>query len=261
MSGLKVLHNLRYTDSLSVLGISNTIGSIAAARNEMKEARKWNDKALGYCAGSYTRYIGSVYISRAQIMYSEDKTDSTLYFLEKGIEYCKKIEVYDRLASAYRFQSAVYTDLNRLDAAEEALKNMQEARKKAHNTPDAIIDDNLQLAAFYANTNQLKKAIAFCWSKLETGDSIKTFNIDPSVRLPFYLALARYLKEDKNYTEYQKVLEEIVVLKDTVYERNKADAIAEIQTKYDVGQKENTIIAQQLKLTQRITCFTDQQYL
>lgn len=51
MSGLKVLHNLRYTDSLSVLGISNTIGSIAAARNEMKEARKWNDKALGYCAG------------------------------------------------------------------------------------------------------------------------------------------------------------------------------------------------------------------
>jgi signal transduction histidine kinase len=260
---LQILYSLlpeaeKYGDSSSVAGISNTIGSIATVRNELNEAYKWNDKAIAYASGSNNKYLGSIYISRAQLLYKDDKTDSALYFLNKGIEHCKQIEMHDRLASAYRFQSAVYTDMNKLDEAEAALKNMQAARSKIYNTLDAIIDDNLQIADFYANTGQLKRAIQFCWSKLEMGnlqkqpgDSTKTFNNDPSIRLPFYLALARYLKDDNNYEEYQKVLEEIIVLKDTVYERNKAEAIAELQTKYNVQQKENTIISQQLKLTQR----------
>lgn len=248
----------KYNDSLMIVGISNSIGVLAAARNELPESRKWNDKALAYLKGTNTRYLGSAYISRAQLMYKEDKTDSALYFLEIGIAHCSKVEMYDRLASGYRFQSAVLTGLGKLDDAEQALKNMQAARGKIYNSPDAIIEDNLQIAEFYATTGQLKKAIDFCWSKLEmgdlrkkAGDSIKTFNNDPSVRLPFYQALARYLKEDKDYDTYRTVLEEIIVLKDSVYERNKAEAIAELQTKYDVEQKENTIISQQLKLTQR----------
>ena len=248
----------KYNDSLIIAGISNSIGALAMNRNEFAEAYKWNDKALTFLSGSYKKYLGSAYISRAQLMYKENKIDSGLYFLEKGLEYCRNIEMYDRLASGYRFQSAVFTEMNRLDEAETALKNMQAARSRMNKSPDAIIEDNLQIAEFYANTGQLRKAIQFCWSKLEMGDlhkkgadSSKTFNNDPSVRLPFYLALARYLKEDNDHDAYQKVLEEIIVLKDTVYERNKAEAIAELQTKYDVEQKENTIIAQQLKLTQR----------
>ena len=249
----------QYNDSLLITGLSNMIGSVAAARNELKEARRWNDNALAYCAGTKTKFLGSVYVSRAQLMYKEDKTDSCLFFLEKGIAYCRQAELNDRLAGAYRFQSAVFTDLNRLKDAEEALKNMQAARSTINNNPDAIIEDNLQIADFYANTGQLKKAIALCWSKLDSGEyhhkkigeEDKTFNNDPAVRLPFYLALSRYLKEDKDYDNYQKVLEEIIVLKDTLSEINKAEAIAELQTKYDVEQKENTIIEQRLKLTQR----------
>lgn len=250
---------IKYKDTTNIIGISNSIGNVLTGLNQLADARKWNDQCLTYCVGNYAKLKGSPYISRAQLLYKEDKTDSALYFLETGIDYGKKIEIYDRLAGAYRFLSVIYTNTKQLDKAEAALKQMQEYRRKVHDTPDAIIDDNLQIAEFYANTGQLKKAIAFCWSKLEKTDdfhkkpedSSKTFNTDPSVRLPFYFALSRYLKEDKNYPEYEKVLEEIIVLKDTVYERNKAEAIAELQTKYDVEQKENTIIAQQLKLTQR----------
>ena len=249
----------KYNDSLLISSISNMIGKNATSINELKESRKWNDKALAYSTGSKTKFLGSVLINRGQLMYKENKTDSALYFLNKGIEFCKQVEMYDRLASGYRFQSVVYTDLNKLNEAEAALKNMQAARSRLYSRPDAIIDDNIQIADFYANTGQLKKAIAFCWSKLDSGDyhqknagdTNRTFNTDPAVRLPFYLALSRYLKEEKNYDEYQKVLEEVIRLKDTVYEINKADAIAEIQTKYDVEQKELTIISQQLKLTQR----------
>lgn len=248
----------KYKDTVHIIGVANSIGNILMGLNEFVESKKWNEKSLSYCKGNFEKLKGSPYISRAQLFYKTNNTDSVMYYLQTGIAYCKKIEVYDRLAGAYRFMSVVYTGTNELDKAEEALKQMQECRRKAHTTPDAIIDDNIQIAEFYANTGQLKKAIAFCWSKLERGDykekpkdTAKTFNTEPASRLPFYLALARYLKEDKDFTAYQSVLEEIIMLKDSVYERNKADAIAEIQTKYDVEQKENLIAAQQFKLAQR----------
>lgn len=249
---------LKYKDSVNYIITCNTIGSGLLYLKDFQNSYIWNNKALAFCIRNNQKLLGSPYISRGQLMYYDDNTDSAIYYLKEGLEYCKQIESYDRIASGYRILSAVYSDDGQLGKAEDALKQMQFYRRKAHTTPDAIIEDNIQIADFYANTGQLKKAIAFCWSKLETGNLIKkqgeeakTFNNDPSVRLPFYEALARYLKEDKDYSEYQKVLEEIIVLKDTVYERNKAEAIAEMQTKYDVEQKENTIVTQQLKLTQR----------
>ena len=249
----------KFKDSLFTGGLSNMICGIATVRDELKEARKWNDKALLFLSGTQNKYLGSVYISRAQLLYKENKTDSAVYFLNKGIEFCKQIEMNDRLAAGYRFQSVVYGHLNKLDEAEAALKNMQAARQKINNKPNAFINDNLQIAEFYANSGQLKKAIAFCWSHLDSGnyyhkaagDTDRVFNTTPAARLPFYFALARYLKKDENFTDYQKVLEQIIILKDTLNEINKAEAIAELQTKYDVKQKEEIIIAQQLKLTRR----------
>jgi signal transduction histidine kinase len=262
--GLAVLYPLvteaeKYKDSLLTGGLSNMISSIAAVRSELKEARRWNDKALLFLSGTQNKYLGSAYITRAQILFKEDKTDSAVYFLNKGIEFCEEIEMNDRLAAGYRFQSVVYTRLNKLDEAEAALKNMQAARKKINSKPDAFINDNLQIAEFYANSGQLKKAIAYCWNHLDSGnyhfkaagDTDRVFNTAPATRLPFFLALARYLKEDGNFTDYQKVLEQIIILKDTLNEINKAEAIAELQTKYDVEEKEKTIVEQQLKLTRR----------
>ena len=249
----------KYKDTLVIVVACNSIGNIAVNRNELDEAHKWNDKALAFSTGNKQKYLGWVFISRAQLLYKEQKTDSAIYFLNNGIERCKQIEMNDRLAAGYRFQSVVYTYLNELDKAEAALKNMQATRKKINSKPNAFINDNLQIAEFYANSGQLKKAIAFCWSNLDSGnyyhklpgDTDRVFNTTPGSRLPFYIALSRYLKEDKDYDSYQKVLEEIILLKDTLSEINKAEAIAELQTKYDVEQKENTIISQQLKLTRR----------
>ncbi len=251
----------KYRDTNVVIIVCNSIGYIATNRNELEDARKWNDKALVYAARSRIgqKYLGSVFISRAQLLYKENKPDSAIYYLNNAIELCKQVEMNDRLAAGYRFQSVVYTHLNKLDEAEAALKNMQAARRKINSKPNAFINDNLQIAEFYANSGQLKKAIDFCWSHLDSGnyykklpgDTDRVFNTSPAVRLPFYLALSRYLKIDKDCNTYQKVLEEIIELKDTVYEINKAEAIAELQTKYEVEQKELTIVSQQLKLTQR----------
>ncbi|MBS1730818.1 MAG: sensor histidine kinase [Bacteroidetes bacterium] len=261
---LKILFELvsessKYHDSLIMASSSDLIGKIALSRNELGVARKWNDKALSYITPTNSKSLGSILINRGQLYYNEKKLDSALYFLNEGLNFSKKNEQVDLLARGYRYQSVVYTATQQLDEAEMALKNMQEARSKMYSRPDAVIDDNIQIAEFYAQTGQLKKAIDYCWSKLgsgniynkQQGDPAQTFNNDPATRLPFYLALARYLKEDKDYPAYQKVLEEIIVLKDTLNQINKAEVIAELQTKYDVKQKENTIISQELKITRK----------
>jgi signal transduction histidine kinase len=51
-----------------------------------------------------------------------------------------------------------------------------------------------------------------------------------------------------NNTKYAAVLEDIIALKDAVFEKNTASALVEMQAKYEVQKKENTIIKQQLDL-------------
>lgn len=260
---LEVLYALfpvaeKYKDTASCILSCMSIGFIAAARKETDEAKKWNEKASHFITPAYQKYFGTWYFARALIMNSTGNTDSALYYLQKSVAFCREYENLDRLTSAYRMQSNIYTSLGKLKEAEESLMNMIATRKLTNNNPDGVINDNLQIAEFYANTGQLKKAIQLCRDKIVTGSvrskiegGEKAFTNDVAVRLPYYLALAEYLKEDGDYTAYQEALEEIILLKDSVYENNKAEAIAELQTKYEVEQKENTIISQQLSLTKR----------
>jgi len=260
---LEVLYKLlpeaeKYKDTLTLVSTCNSIGTVAIKRKEPGEAKKWNDRALQYYTDANAKYFGSVYVSRAQLYNLSGDADSALIYLSKGIDFCIAAENLDRLTAAYRLQSSIYTNTGRLKEAETALMNMLETRKKTNDNPDAVVNDNLQIAEFYAATGQLKKAIQLCKSKLVTGDlhkkngeGEKAFTNDPAVQLPYYEALAGYLKEDKDYTGYQETLEKIIELKDTLSEINKTEAIAELQTRYDVEQKENKIISQQLALTKR----------
>lgn len=260
---LEVLYPLvplaeKYKDTLVSILVSTSIGFVATSRKELDEAKKWNNKAFQYLTVGNRKYFGSVYFSRAMIFNALGNTDSALALLQKAIELCKEAENVDRLTSCYRLQSSILGGQGKLKEAEDALMNMISTRKLTNNNPDAVIEDNLQIADFYAGTGQLKRAIQLCRDKIITGDlhnksedGEKALTNDPAVRLPYYLALAEYLKEDKDYTAYQESLEEIILLKDSVYEKNKAEAIVELQTKYEVVQKENTIVSQQLALTKR----------
>lgn len=260
---LEVLYELfplaeKYKDTATCILSSISIGFIAAARKETEEAIKWNNRASQFITPAYQKYFGTWYFARALIMNVKGNTDSALYYLQKSVEFCRQFETVDRLTAAYRMQSNIYTGMGKLKEAEEALMNMIATRKLTNNNADAVIEDNLQIAAFYANTGQLKRAIQLCRDKIVMG-SVKSkiegiekaFTNDPAVRLPYYTALAGYLQKDGDDAAYQQVLEEIILLKDSVYESNKAEAIAELQTKYEVEQKENTIISQQLALTRR----------
>ena len=248
-----------YKDTLNMGGIMNTVGSIAIARGEPAEALKWINKAITFSIAGpkYFPVLAAVYVNAANAYNQIEKTDSAFYFIQKSIPICRKLENLNYLATALRVQTSLMTKKGRLDEAEASLKEMISIRRLT-SVGEFFVDDNLQLADFYANTGQLDKAIAFCKKQLQTGNvydtaakESATFTNDPKMRLAYFQALSKYYKQARMYPEYQETLEQIIAAKDSFYVANSAQAIADAEAKYEVQKKENTILQQKYGLQRK----------
>lgn len=248
-----------YKDSLTLSENLNSIGSIALARDNTRDALTWLSRALTVC-GNDTRFDGiraGIFINMADAYLQSGKTDSAIQYSEKGVSLFKQVENLSSLALALQKQSAVFIAAGRLDEAEQALKEMIVLRKEAGDG-NLYADDNISLAEFYLQTGQVKKAVRFCNNALLTGDlhalppgDEQSYTNAITIRLGYYQVLARCYKILGDNAGYQQMLEQIIVAKDSLYQYNSAQAIAELQTQYEVQKKENTIIQQKLDITNK----------
>lgn len=258
---LSVLYKLvreaeNYKDS-TALGLNlNTIASITLARERYKEALSVLSNARSFSPETprYYSNLAGIYTNTAQAYHKLDQKDSALYFIQKALRLSREVENLNTLATALRVQSTICIGTDRLKLAEASLKEMIEVRKKTNDGP-GVIDDNLMLVDFYLQTGQTEKGISICQEGLKQGDIYagggQTFTNNINLRLPYYEALAKCYKASGNALLYQETLENIVSAKDSFYQANSAQAIAELQVQYDVQKKENTIIQQKLDLTEK----------
>ncbi|MBX3256694.1 MAG: hypothetical protein KF862_21335 [Chitinophagaceae bacterium] len=248
-----------YKDSLTLGENLNSIGSIALARNQPQDALQWLSRAL-LAAGGDARFKpvrAAVFVNVADAYHQLGKTDSAIVYIKKGVELFEQVENLTNLAIALQKQSSIYTTAGDFPAAEQSLKNMI-ALRKASGDGAMYAGDNISLAEFYLQTNQVKKAIQLCKEALVMGD-VRSPGADFSmiytnaitVRLDYYQMLARCYKQNGDAAAYQHTLEQILEAKDSLYQYNSAQAIAELQTKYEVQKKENTIIQQKLDITNK----------
>jgi signal transduction histidine kinase len=249
----------KYRDTLNMGLAMNTIGSIAIARSNYREALGWINKAidLSFNKPPYLQVLAPSYINAGFAFSLLHQPDSALYFINKGLLLARQIQNLNYVATALRIQSDVYTTKGKTKEAEAALLEMMAVRKKTSPVYQ-VIDDNLQLAAFYANNGQIDKAIEICRNGLRTGDLTTTeknqtqlYNNDPKVRMGYLEALVGYYKQAGRMNDYQSALEDLVVTKDSFYAANSAEAIASLETKYEVQKKENTILQQRYDLQKK----------
>lgn len=249
----------KYKDSLT-LGLSlNTIGSIAMARSKPDEALQWVRKAVfisGKPPGN-PQVLAPAYLNMGNIFAQLGNFDSAFYYVQKALPLCKALENLNYTATGLRILSNVHLQRGEFKEAEDALLKMMEVRRKT-SPASILVEDNIQLATFYANTNQLERAIDICLKNLRKGslmdaasDSIIVLTNDPKIRLTFLEALAGYYKKAGKINDYISSLEELVAVKDSFYEANSAQKIAELQTQYDVKSKENTILKQKYDLQRK----------
>ena len=248
-----------YKDTLVMAMNMNSIASIALAREEPHEAVRWLLRTM-YILNNNPKFDiarASVYANMAQSQLLSSHLDSAIYYSEKGTLYFKKVQNLYSLAIALQRQSDIYLKANELAKAESSL---QELIKLRSTMGDGTVwmEDNVSLINFYIKTNQVDKAINYCLERLERGDihsatqgKSRTLSNNLNIRLGYYELLAKCYKLKGDTDKYGQILEQIVLAKDSLTNTQAEMAIAEMQTKYEVQKKENTIIQQELTIAQK----------
>ena len=261
---LEVLYKMlpeaeRYNDTLNTGLACNTIGSIAIARHEYKEALRWIDKALDLSNNQqrFLQVVAPAYLNKGNAYNQLGKKDSAIYFIDKALPLCRRLQNLNYVATGLRLQSNIYTSQGNYEKAEKALLEMIDVRTMT-SPASQVVEDNMQLAEFYANSGKIEKAIEICLQNLRQGDLVSdtakanvSLNNDPKLRLEILELLAGYYKKAGKNKEYQASLEALLATKDSFYAANSADAIADLQTKYEVQKKENTILQQRYGLQRK----------
>lgn len=248
----------KYHDTLAISSNMNSICSIELQRNDPKKGLEWCKKALSF-VNIYNRFDvikAAIYVNMSEAFNLLNKPDSAVSYSEKGVVLFRKGNNLMSLALALQRQSDIFLKAKNVDKAANALIEMMAVRKLL-NDGEMWTDDNMSLINLYIEANEVDKAIEFCKKQLVSGnlylltDTARVFVNDVGQKLLYYEALARCYKLKGDQIAYQNMLEQIIQAKDSFYIIRSEKAIAEVQTKYDVEQKENTIMQQQVTIVQK----------
>jgi signal transduction histidine kinase len=142
--------------------------------------------------------------------------------------------------------AGLYTEHGDKAKAQRMLEQGLSIREKIGD-PFYIISDIFELGNFYAHNNETEKGIKIVREGIAIAEK---YNMPEKLPI-LYSSLAENYKAANNLLLYSQALDTLIILKDSLYQKNSAEALAEIQTKYEVQKKENTIIQQQYDLTKK----------
>lgn len=234
-------------DTVNQIMAKTGIGWIQMEMGQPGEALNWLHSAerLAVNPKHYKNY-GALFSNLASVYNSLGKNDSAEYFIKRSIDLSRQSGTLTFLATALNFQANIFIDTKRLKEAEASLKEALEIRKQVGD-PYYTIPDMAQLALFYAKNNQAEKGIEICLEGIELAQQHKLLSNLPLI----YHALGENYKTAGDMKKYSETLEKIIAVKDSLKNINASEALAEIQSKYDLQKRENVILQQQFDLTKK----------
>lgn len=234
-------------DTLGIARAAVGIGNVNSRLKKFDETLTWYRHALNLSNNPVNkRKLSFLYNNMAVIFYHLDKEDSAMYYVSQGIKYSKEDDNLTNLANAFSLQGGLQAEYRHLKEAEASFKAKIEVRKKIGDV-FYLIADMAQVALFYANTDP-QKGIAICREGLALAE--KNGNDFQSLT-SLYSSLGKCYQAVNDYKGYSEALNQQLVLKDSIYKRSSAEAMAEMQTKYDLQKKETTIAQQKLALVSK----------
>lgn len=227
------------------------IGWAYLEMGQTSESLNWHLKALNTTRDTMLLEKYGILFANLALNYNGlGKTDSALYYIDKAINYSRKNENLFALSNSLAIQAQLYVTSGKGKLAEAPLKEVVDIRKLIGD-PFYIVSDMAQLGLYYAHNEQPDKGIVICNEGIAIA---RQYKLDTKLFF-LYGTLAENYKAQGNIGKHAEVLEQIISLKDSVYQTNSAEALAEIQTKYDVQKKENLIIRQKLDINQTTYLF------
>lgn len=234
-------------DTLLQMKGKTLIGWAYLEMGQQKNALSWHLKALHTTNDTLVlEKYGILFANLALNYNSLGKADSGFYYINKAILYSRRNENLFALSNSLAIHSQLLITAGENKLAEAPLKEMVEIRKLIGD-PFYIISDMSQLSLYYAHNGQPEKGIALCKEGIAIAQQYKL-----DTKLFFlYRTLAENYSAMGDTIMYAQTLEKIINLKDSVYLKNSVEALAEIQTRYDLQKKENLIIRQKLDITKK----------
>ena len=237
--------------------VMNLIGTSYQILGQYKEARQWFYKAIQIPSvsateqcfeiyGSLLMNIGITYQSLITGSGSKVMADSAEYYLTRSIYLSRKHEYLGTLTYALNVKALVLSSTGRIKEAEPFFTEGLNIRRQIGD-PYYIINDIIGLAKYYITTGQPQKAILHCKEGIALANQ---YTIKGDIQT-LYAVLADSYKAAGDNLNYAATLKTLVDIKDTAYKENGAEALSEMETKYEVQKKENTIIQQQYALSKK----------
>ncbi len=234
-------------DTLLQIKGKTLVGWAYLEMGQLHEALQWHLKAYNTTKNNLVLEKYSILFANLALNYNGiGKRDSAMYFIKKAITYSRKYENLFALSNSLAIEAQLYVSAGKSELAEDPLKEVVAIRKLIGD-PFYIVSDMAQLGLFYAHNGEPEKGITLCNEGI---DIAKKYKIDTKLFF-LYSTLAENYKANGNTEKYAEVLENIIMLKDSVYQKNSALALAEMQAKYNLQKKENLIILQRLDLARQ----------
>ncbi len=171
--------------------------------------------------------------------------DSARYFAEHGIPYAEKGSDFGMIANAYFIIGNAYAASQYYTEALIQFEKAKPYREKTGNVFYRVADLYVIADLYHKNGDFVKGVDAGLEALHLAEESNLTLKLEG-----VYQVLARNyeaLNDFKSATTYYRLL---AAIKDTVYQRANAEAMAEMQTKFETEKKELQLAEQQLELKQ-----------
>lgn len=247
-------------DILGQMRIMNTMQGAYVSVFDDEKAMKWCYSSLAILPPGPSRdfyleaniansnlALGFLHILENTGIDSAALLDSADKYVSRAINIDRRNEFLNGLAYNLSLRGSIYGYRHNLEAGEADLLQSLNIYKSTGNK-FYIINAMSVLGNFYGVTNQPQKGIAIC----KEGIAL-TGNAEPNFFL--YSNLAGCYKLAGDYVGYGNTLARLVSLKDSMYQKNGADALSKLQAQYEVQKKENIIIQQKLDINKKNNLF------
>lgn len=229
--------NTNQTNIDYVIKTKSSLGVVYSRTDDYKSAKKYLQEVHDY-------YLKEGEDSAAIVNALTDL--GSVYFAEK--EYTKAIELFKQtlthvasndkigLTTALGNIGTTYHSMKKLDSAEVYIKKALKISREINDTEGVVINLN-NLAYFEQTKGNYQKAIPYYTESLVLSDSLKT----PDYKKYILENMSGAYDSIGNHTLALKYLQQAMETYKKIYTKEKTEAIAEMQEKYEAAEREKQI--------------------
>lgn len=235
------------SDTLMQIKSENFIGWVNREIGQYQQALNWFYKSIQLTTGhKYFTAYRKTFANMSGVYINRSKLDSAYFFINKALDADREDQNLTNLVDVLNVKGYLLVQDHKNEAAAPFFNAAYTIRKQLGD-PFLILAQISTLCQYYMVSGQPKKGIVLAIDGIAIANQ---YHLNVNL-INMYSSLANNYRADKDYINYGNTLEKIIGLKDSIYRNDAARSLAEIEAKYEVQKKENTIIKQKLDIITR----------